>query len=97
MLRLQIRILSPCSWQLTCNSLSGCVSILDPALAQLMPVEVSIVFGLSLWIILSLYQPNLGKTCPIIFLKLVPLIFSYPSKVYQLDLMIVFPPYQIRC
>jgi hypothetical protein len=31
--------------------------------------EVPIVFGLSLWIILLPYQPNLGKACPTIFLK----------------------------
>jgi hypothetical protein len=53
------------------------------------------VFGLSLWIILSLYQPNLGKTCPTIFLSLMPLVSSYLSKAYQLNLMIVFSPYLI--
>jgi hypothetical protein len=42
-----------------------------------------------------LYLPNLGKTCPIIFLSLMPLVSSYPSKAYQLNLMIVFPPYLI--
>jgi hypothetical protein len=77
-------------------SLSGRVFILDPALAQLMQVEVPIVFGLSLWIIMSLYQPNLGKTCLIIFLSLMPLVSSYLSKAYQLNLMIVFPPYLIK-
>jgi hypothetical protein len=30
----------------------GCVSILDPALARLMQVEVSIIFCLSFWITL---------------------------------------------
>jgi hypothetical protein len=38
-----------------------------------------------------LYQPNLGKTCRIIFLSLMPLVSSYLSKAYQLNLMIVFP------
>jgi hypothetical protein len=36
------------------------------------------------------YQPNLGKACPTIFLNLVPLIFSYLSKAYQPNLVIVF-------
>jgi hypothetical protein len=79
------RISSPCSWQLTCNPLSGSVSILDPALAQFIQVEVSIAFGLSLWIILSLYQPNLGKTCLTIFLNLMPLVSPYLLKAYQLN------------
>jgi hypothetical protein len=68
-----------------------------------MQVEISILFGLSLWIILLLlvclflriamllYQPNLGKTCPTIFLSLMPLVSSYLSKAYQLNLVIVFP------
>jgi hypothetical protein len=60
-----------------------------------MQVEVSSVFGLSLRIILSLYQPNLGKSCLIIFFSLMPLISSYLSKAYQLNLMLVFPPYLI--
>jgi hypothetical protein len=34
-----------------------------------MQVEVSIVFGLFLRITMLLYQPNLGKTCPTIFLE----------------------------
>jgi hypothetical protein len=42
-----------------------------------------------------LYQPNLEKTCPIIFLSLMPLVSSYLSKAYQLNLLIVFPPYLI--
>jgi hypothetical protein len=50
-----------------------------------MQVEVSIVFGLSLRIILSLYQPNLENTCPIIFLSLMPLVFPYLSRAYQLN------------
>jgi hypothetical protein len=38
-----------------------------------------------------LSQPNLGKACPIIFFSLMPLVSSYLSKAYQLNLMIVFP------
>jgi hypothetical protein len=38
-----------------------------------------------------LYQPNLGKTCPTNFLKLMPLVSSYLSKAYQFHLVIVFP------
>jgi hypothetical protein len=51
---------------------------------------------LFLRIISSLYQSNPRKTCPIIFLSLMPLISSFLSKAYQLNLMIVFPPYLIR-
>jgi hypothetical protein len=43
-----------------------------------------------------LYQPNLEKLCLIIFLNLMPLVSSYLSKAYQLNRMIVFPPYLIR-
>jgi hypothetical protein len=32
-----------------------------------------------------LYQPNLGKTCPTNFLKLMPLVSPYLSKAYQLN------------
>jgi hypothetical protein len=42
-----------------------------------------------------LYQPNLGKTCPIIFLNLMPLVPSYLPKAYQLHLVIVFRLYLI--
>jgi hypothetical protein len=51
---------------------------------------------LFLRIIPSLYQPNLEKTCLIIFLSLIPLVSSYLSKAYQLHLVIVFPLYLIR-
>jgi hypothetical protein len=37
------------------------------------------------------YQPNLGKSCLIIFLNLVPLIFSYLSKACQFNFMVVSP------
>jgi hypothetical protein len=60
-----------------------------------MQVEVSIVFGLSLRIILSLHQPNPEQTCLSIFLKLMPLVSPYLSKAYPLNLMIVFRPYLI--
>jgi hypothetical protein len=46
---------------------------------------------LFLKIAMLFYQPNLGKTCPIIFLSLMPLVSLYLSKAYQLNLMIVFP------
>jgi hypothetical protein len=48
-------------------------------------VVISILFCLSWIIALLLYQPNLGKTCPIIFLSLMPLVSSYLSKAYQLN------------
>jgi hypothetical protein len=44
-----------------------------------MQVEVPIVFGLSLLIILSPYQPNLGKACPTIFLKFDA--FGFPTTI----------------
>jgi hypothetical protein len=50
---------------------------------------------LFLRIAMLLYQPNLEKTCPIIFLSLMPLVSSYLSKAYQLNLLIIFPPYLI--
>jgi hypothetical protein len=50
-----------------------------------MQVEVSIVFGLSLWITLLFYQPNPGKTRLSIFLSLMPLVSPYLSKAYQLN------------
>jgi hypothetical protein len=50
---------------------------------------------LFLKIAMLFYQPNLGKTCPIIFLSLMPLVSSYLSKAYQLNLLTVFPPYLI--
>jgi hypothetical protein len=40
---------------------------------------------LFLRIAMLLCQPNLGKTCPIIFLSLMPLVSSYLSKAYQLN------------
>jgi hypothetical protein len=61
-----------------------------------MQVEVPIVSGLSLLIILSPYQPNLGKSYLIIFLRLMPLVSPSFSKAYQLNFMIVFPLYLIR-
>jgi hypothetical protein len=42
-----------------------------------------------------LYQPDLGKESPIIFLSLMPLVSPYLSKAYQLNLMLVFPPHLI--
>jgi hypothetical protein len=39
---------------------------------------------------------DLGKTCPTISLNLMPLVSSYLSKAYQLNLMIVSPLYLIR-
>jgi hypothetical protein len=43
-----------------------------------------------------LYQSDLEKICLSIFLSWMPLVSSYLSKAYQLNLMIVFPSYLIR-
>jgi hypothetical protein len=53
-------------------------------------------FCIFLGIMSIFYQLNPRKTCPIIFLSLMPLVSSYLSKAYQLNLMIVFPSYLVR-
>jgi hypothetical protein len=58
-------------------------------------VDIPILFCLSWRIALSLYQPNLRKSCPLIFFNSMPLVSSYLSKAYQFNLMIVFPSYLI--
>jgi hypothetical protein len=55
-----------------------------------------IQFCLFLRIMSLFYQPNLGKDYPIFSLNLMPFVYSYLSKAYQLNLVIVFPPYLIR-
>jgi hypothetical protein len=64
-------------------------------LIQLVQVDVPYPVCLFLRIAMLPYQPNLGKTCPAIFLNLMPLVSSYLSKAYQLNLMIVFSLYLI--
>jgi hypothetical protein len=58
--------------------------------------DVPIPVCLFLKIAMLFYQPNPEKTSPSIFLNLMPLVSPYLSKAYQLNLMIVFPPYLIR-
>jgi hypothetical protein len=77
-------------WCFSCH-----ISILDHALVRLAQADVPYLVCLFLRIAMLLYQPNPGKTCLIIFLSLMPLVSSYLSKAYQLNLMIVFPPYLI--
>jgi hypothetical protein len=64
-------------------------------LVRLAQADVPYPVCLFLRIAMLLYQANPGKTCPIIFLSLMPLVSSYLSKAYQLNLVIVFPPYLI--
>jgi hypothetical protein len=58
------------------------ISILDHALVRLAQADVPYPVCLFLRIAMLLYQPNPGKTCPIIFLSLMPLVSSYLSKAY---------------
>jgi hypothetical protein len=58
------------------------VSSHNHSLVRLVQVYIYILFCLSWRIALSLYQPNLGKTCPIIYMSLMPLVSSYLSKAY---------------
>ena len=76
--------------------ISSYISFQNHSLVRLVQVDVFILFCLSWRIALSLYQLNLGKSCLIILLNLMPLVSSYLSKAYQLNLMIVFPLYLIR-
>jgi hypothetical protein len=62
----------------------------------LVQADVPYSIRLFLRIAMLLYQPNPEKTCSSIFLNLMPLVSPYLSKAYQLNLMIVFPPYLIR-
>jgi hypothetical protein len=71
------------------------VSILGHALVRLAQADVPYPVCLFLRITMLLYQPDLGKESPIIFLSLMPLVSPYLSKAYQLNLMLVFPPHLI--
>jgi hypothetical protein len=86
-----VRVLDNNPW-LFCSHLS----ILNYAFARLMQAVVPILFCLSWRIALSLYQSDLGKTWPINFFNLMPLVSPSLLKAYQLNLMIVFPLYLIR-
>jgi hypothetical protein len=50
------------------------------------------VFGLSLWITMLLYRPNLGKTCPTIFLEFDVFGFPHIYRRHSNLILILFSP-----